>query len=206
MRTTGTRAAARRSRASTALETSSWSGAGPDPKPRATCRASLCTSPSSSSESGSGSSAWLSPAKLISCSNCEPAARKTIVPAADRASARALISAVLPTPGSPDRTSAPPLTADCWKNSRRRLSSRSRPINGPGRKASWLIRDPHLRGTCLRTSVRGHSGKPRGTPGKTPRPRISRGMLPSYLVKLRAGRPKMLEVLGQAQCGNDGDQ
>jgi len=43
-----------------------------------------------------------------------------------------------------------PLTADCWKNSRRRLSSRSRPSNGPGRKARWFIRDPQLRGRTSR--------------------------------------------------------
>ena len=55
---------------------------------------------------------------------------------------------------------APPLTADWPKNSLSRPRSRSRPINGPGRKASWLIGDPHPRGTRLKPSVSagGHSG------------------------------------------------
>ena len=62
------------------------------------------------------------------------------------------------TPGSPDRTSAPPLTADCWKNSRRRLSSRSRPINGPWKESKLAHPRPSLGGTCLEASVRGALG------------------------------------------------
>ena len=65
----------------------------------------------------SGNSAWLSAAKLTSPSNSTPATRRTILPALGAASARAFSSAVLPTPGSPDSSSAPPLTAACRKNS-----------------------------------------------------------------------------------------
>ena len=124
---TGWCSAAVRSSARVAVETRVGSPAWVLPSWTAAPRASQSAGSSCGIRPRNGPSSWLRVAKLTSTSNSAPAARTTCSPRSLACAAAASSSADLPTPGSPETSSAPPPASTRPRNPRRASSSSSRP-------------------------------------------------------------------------------